>query len=103
AGRGATRSRRGRALLHNARPLLLGISRQQRQLQPFAVAPRLNVIAMSNNHGGRMNLPRIACILFLLSAATTARAVEIDGHIDPVEWQEARYITDFRKTQPLTR
>jgi hypothetical protein len=30
-----------------------------------------------------------------------AGAVEIDGRIEPGEWQEARHITDFRKVQPL--
>ena len=30
-----------------------------------------------------------------------AQAVEIDGRIDPVEWQDARHVTDFRKVQPL--
>ena len=33
--------------------------------------------------------------------ALPAMAVEVDGHIDPVEWQGARHITDFRKVQPL--
>jgi len=27
--------------------------------------------------------------------------MDIDGHIDPQEWQEARHVTDFRKVQPL--
>ncbi|HQV72695.1 MAG TPA: DUF5916 domain-containing protein [Dokdonella sp.] len=31
-----------------------------------------------------------------------AQAVEIDGRIDPVEWQDARHVTDFRKVQPLS-
>lgn len=30
-----------------------------------------------------------------------ANAVEIDGKIDTVEWKDAQYVTDFRKTQPL--
>ena len=29
-------------------------------------------------------------------------AVEVDGRIDPVEWQGARHVTDFRKVQPLS-
>lgn len=33
--------------------------------------------------------------------ATPALAVDIDGRIDPDEWQGARHITEFRKTQPL--
>ena len=31
-----------------------------------------------------------------------AQAIEIDGRIDPVEWQGARHVTDFRKVQPLS-
>ena len=41
----------------------------------------------------------IACLVLF---AAPAWAVTIDGHIDPVEWQGARHITDFRQTQPLT-
>ena len=37
----------------------------------------------------------------LLALWTPAWAVEIDGRIDPQEWEGARYITDFRKVQPL--
>src|SRR5690606_2134397 len=29
-------------------------------------------------------------------------AVDIDGRIDPGEWQDARHVTDFRKVQPLS-
>ena len=36
------------------------------------------------------------------SAPATHAKVRIDGVIDPVEWQGARHITDFRTTQPLT-
>jgi hypothetical protein len=40
--------------------------------------------------------------LVLLAMLTMpALAVDLDGRIDPDEWQGARYITDFRKTQPL--
>ena len=28
-------------------------------------------------------------------------AVQIDGRIDPVEWKDARHVTEFRKVQPL--
>jgi hypothetical protein len=37
----------------------------------------------------------------LALTATATPAVEIDGTVDPVEWQEARHVTDFRKVQPL--
>jgi hypothetical protein len=39
-------------------------------------------------------------LLAVLSAP--AFAVEIDGRIDPAEWQGARHVTDFRKVQPLS-
>jgi hypothetical protein len=47
---------------------------------------------------------RMACLLFVTLAALSAPglAVEIDGHIDPVEWKDARHVTDFRQTQPLS-
>jgi Domain of unknown function (DUF5916) len=39
---------------------------------------------------------------FLLAAlALPAGAVQIDGRIEPGEWDEARHVTDFRKVQPL--
>lgn len=43
-----------------------------------------------------------ASLLLALPAAFSAHAVEIDGRIDPAEWQEARHVTGFRKTQPLS-
>ncbi len=47
---------------------------------------------------------RMACPLFVVLAALSMPVfgVEIDGHIDPVEWKDARHVTDFRQTQPLT-
>ena len=41
-------------------------------------------------------------ILAAFSAPALAQ-VKVDGVIDPVEWQGARHITDFRSVQPLTR
>src|SRR4249919_3617729 len=42
--------------------------------------------------------------LVLLSAvAAPAWAIQVDGRIDPAEWQGARHVTDFRLTQPLSR
>jgi hypothetical protein len=37
----------------------------------------------------------------LLTLGASAWAVEIDGRIDPQEWEGARHITEFRKVQPL--
>jgi len=48
---------------------------------------------------GRRAARALVALLPLL--ALPAMAVEVDGHIDPVEWQGARHITDFRKTEPL--
>lgn len=36
-------------------------------------------------------------------AAPAVQAIEVDGRIDPAEWQGAQHITDFRLTQPLSR
>ncbi|HKU13287.1 MAG TPA: DUF5916 domain-containing protein, partial [Steroidobacteraceae bacterium] len=44
---------------------------------------------------------RLAACLFAL-VATPALAVEIDGRIDPHEWDGARHVTEFRKVQPLS-
>ena len=41
--------------------------------------------------------------LLLCCAPTTVLAVTIDGHIEAGEWADARRISDFRLTQPLTR
>ena len=40
-------------------------------------------------------------LLLTFCCIASAHAVEIDGRIDPVEWQGARRIADFRKIQPL--
>jgi hypothetical protein len=37
----------------------------------------------------------------LLALAAPTWAVEIDGRIDPQEWEGARHVTEFRKVQPL--
>lgn len=44
---------------------------------------------------------RHALLLTSLCCAAAAHAVEIDGHVDPVEWQGAQHVADFRKVQPL--
>ena len=40
-------------------------------------------------------------LVALLVLCAPARAVQIDGRIDAEEWRDARYISDFRKVQPL--
>lgn len=45
----------------------------------------------------------LSCGFCLWAAcALPAQAIQVDGHIDPAEWQGARHVTDFRKTQPLS-
>ena len=39
---------------------------------------------------------------FLLLASNPVLAVDIDGQLSPGEWREARHVTEFRTTQPLT-
>ncbi|MBW8369334.1 MAG: hypothetical protein K0M70_15960 [Arenimonas sp.] len=41
-------------------------------------------------------------LLPLCLAAASADAIEVDGRIDPAEWQGARHITDFVLVQPMT-
>lgn len=45
----------------------------------------------------------LSCSLFpsLLCVALPVAAIEVDGRIDPGEWQGARHVTGFRKVQPL--
>ena len=49
-----------------------------------------------------MRAPTTLAILAAL-AAPAAHAIEVDGRIDPAEWEGAQHITDFRLTQPLSR
>ncbi|MBL8255348.1 MAG: hypothetical protein JNJ62_01955 [Pseudoxanthomonas mexicana] len=49
-----------------------------------------------------MSLSRFVSLLALAVPFTVAHAVEIDGRIDPAEWQDGHHVTDFRKIQPLT-
>jgi hypothetical protein len=44
---------------------------------------------------------RRAGLISLVLLTGPAFAVEIDGRIDPAEWQGAEHVTDFRKVQPL--
>ena len=43
-----------------------------------------------------------ALALFLPLPALAA-SIKVDGRIDPAEWADARHVTDFRLTQPLSR
>lgn len=45
----------------------------------------------------------LSILAALAGTAPLAQAVEIDGRIDPAEWEGAQRITDFRLTQPLSR
>ncbi len=53
---------------------------------------------LSTGRGARARIP---VILLLPACATSSFAVEIDGRIDPQEWQDAQHVTEFRKVQPL--
>ena len=48
----------------------------------------------------RIALPAIAVLTL---AAGPAVAIEVDGVVSPGEWDQARHLTDFRLTQPLSR
>jgi hypothetical protein len=42
------------------------------------------------------------CLAAFVLVSTPVLAIEVDGRIDPAEWQGARHVTDFRKVQPLS-
>ncbi|MGV8930910.1 MAG: DUF5916 domain-containing protein [Luteimonas sp.] len=42
------------------------------------------------------------CLAGLTMFAAPAWAIDLDGRIDPFEWQGAQHVTDFRKVQPLS-
>jgi len=42
-------------------------------------------------------------VMLLAAISVPAHAVDIDGRIDPLEWEGALHVTDFRLTQPLSR
>ncbi len=44
-----------------------------------------------------------ALVLLSLLAAPAWAAIDVDGRIDPAEWQGAQHVTDFRLVDPLTR
>ncbi len=54
-----------------------------------------------DHHPPAMTLFRFASALALALPCSLAHAVEIDGRIDPAEWEGAQHIADFRKVQPL--
>ncbi|HEX5662864.1 MAG TPA: DUF5916 domain-containing protein [Xanthomonadaceae bacterium] len=45
---------------------------------------------------------RLLGLVLLAVLTVPAHAVEIDGRIDPAEWQGAQRVTDFKVVQPLT-
>jgi len=49
-----------------------------------------------------MRAARLA-IAVLTALSAPAYAIEVDGRIDPAEWQGAQHVTDFRQVQPLSR
>lgn len=48
-----------------------------------------------------MHVARLSLAILTVVSAP-AFAVEVDGRIDPAEWQGAQHVTDFRKVQPLS-
>lgn len=46
---------------------------------------------------------RVLLLVLVVSMPLPARALDIDGKVDPTEWSNAQRVDDFRMTQPLTR
>lgn len=53
-------------------------------------------------HIRRMPVGGALSLAVLSALSAPAWAIEVDGKIDPAEWQGARHVTDFRTVQPLT-
>ena len=55
-----------------------------------------------------MSFPRsilaraVGTVLLTAFTLPAAAQVKVDGVIDPVEWQGAEHVTDFRVVEPLT-
>ena len=49
-----------------------------------------------------MHFTHLLILAGLAAVSAPAAAVTIDGHITPGEWRDARHVTDFHQTQPLT-
>jgi hypothetical protein len=45
---------------------------------------------------------RLAWLALWALPVSSAWAIQVDGRIDPAEWQDAQHVTEFRKTQPLS-
>ena len=46
---------------------------------------------------------RLLSLALLSAIAGPALAIDVDGRIDPAEWEGAQHVTDFRMVEPLTR
>lgn len=49
-----------------------------------------------------MRASRLALAILAACSTPAWAQVQVDGRIDPAEWQGAQHVTDFRITQPLT-
>ena len=49
-----------------------------------------------------MRASRLSLAILAACCAPAWAQVQVDGRIDPAEWQGAQHVTDFRITQPLT-
>ena len=52
-------------------------------------------------HGSALRA-RLAWLALWALPVSSAWAIQVDGRIDPAEWQDAQHVTEFRKTQPLS-
>src|SRR5690606_10691090 len=52
---------------------------------------------------GVSSMRRFLVLAVLCLGCAPAWAIDVDGRIDPVEWEGAEHVTDFRVVEPLTR
>ncbi len=73
------------------------------KLDEPAEVPRMDQRNPASQKAPASNHPvaRLTALLVSLGFGASSLAVEIDGHIDEAEWQQARHVIEFRKVQPL--
>jgi hypothetical protein len=60
------------------------------------------ILSIAATHAWADAAPAVVAQVAIAQSAV-GQTIQVDGHIDPIEWAGAQHITDFRLTQPLSR